>query len=935
MRLNKKFSPSSVVMQIIVLSLALGLASGCNQSTSVDKYLQDAQQYRQKGDNKAAIIQLKNALQKNADHAEARYQLGIIYNELGDFLSAEKEVEKARRLGYARDKTELALAQAWLGQGEFQKVLDLIQTQPEAAKGKNLAGILTARGEAHLGLNQNERAKESFSQALQSLPNYTPAQLGLARVAASTKNIDVALQQVEVALASAPTSKEAWLLKGDLLQLQGGVNPAVAAYQQVLKIDPNDLSAHLNLASLNMAIEKFDAARSELDAARKIAPNHPIVMYMQALLDFRQGKYSAARDALQNVLKVAPNHLPSILLEGMTSYSLETYELAERGFSRFLQATPEHVYARKMLVATLLKSNQGERALEALKPLLAKQTEDPQLYALAGEAYLQNQDFGKATQNFEKAVALQPKSAELRTQLGMSRIATGSREQAMADLEVARQLDSKESRADTLLVLMHLSKKEYDKALAAVNDLKKKLPTSAMVFNMQGAVYLGKKDFAQARTSFEQALAVEPTFIAAAANLAKLDVQDKNPKAARARFESVLAKDKKNLQAQLALASLAGSAGQEKEYIDWLEKAANSNPSALEPRLQLARYYLHKKEPQKALSIAREAKNANSNNPVALDLLGSTQLAAGEKDNALATYTHIVEVTPKSPAAYLKLAAMQSVMQNARATRTALNKALELKPDYLDAQVALIALETKEARYAEALKLAQQVQVRYPKAPDGFILEGDVSMAQKQFAPAIKAYEVAFNKGKSATLAIKLHQATMLAGNTKEADVRLLQWLKQNPADNGVRLYLAENFMKTKQYPPAIEQYELVIKQVPNNILALNNLSWLYQQTKDPRGVSIAEQALKLAPEDPAVIDTLGWILVEQGNAKRGLELLQKASSRQPDNPDIRYHLAVGLLKSGDKVRARQELQRILDSGVAFADEKQAQALLKQLPEGR
>ena len=930
-----KFPRSFVFVQIIALSFGVVLGSGCSQSTSVEKYLQDAQQYRQKGDNKAAIIQLKNALQKNADHAEARYQLGIIYNELGDYLSAEKELEKARRLGYARDKAELALAQAWLGQREFQKVLDLIQVQPEAPVGKTLAGILTIRGEAHLGLDQTEQAKASFSQALQGVPNYTPAQLGLARVAVSTKNIDAALQQVDVALASAPTSKEGWLLKGDLLQLQGKVSPAVAAYQQVLKIDANDLSAHLNLASLEITVEKFDAARSELDAARKVAPNHPVVMYMQALLDFRLGKYSPARDALQQVLKVAPNHLPSILLEGMTSYSLATYELAERDFGRFLQAAPEHVYARKMLAATLLKSNQGERALETLKPLLAKQTEDPQVYALAGEAYLQNQDFGKATQNFERAVALQPKSAALRTQLGMSRIATGSREQAMADLELARTLDSKESRADTLLVLMHLSKKEYDKALAAVNDLKKKLPNSAMVFNMQGAVYLGKKDLAKARASFEQALAAEPAFFAAAANLAKLDMLDKNPKAAQGRFESVLAKDKNNLQAQLAMASLAGSAGQEKEYIGWLERAANANPSALEPRLQLARYYLQKKEPQKALSIAREAKNANPNNPIALDLLGSTQLAAGEKDNALATYAHIVEVTPKSPVAHLKLAAMQSIMQNPRAARSALNKALELKPDYLDAQVALIALETKEARYAEALKLAQQVQVRYPKAPDGFILEGDVFMAQKQFAPAIKAYEVAFSNGKSATLAIKLHQAIMLAGNTKEADARLLQWLKQNPADNGVRLYLAENFMKTKQYPPAIEQYELLLKQVPNNILALNNLSWLYQQTKDPRGVNIAEQALKLAPEDPAVIDTLGWILVEQGNTKRGLELLQKASSRQPDSPDIRYHLAVGLFKSGDKARARQELQRILDSGVAFADEKQAQALLKQLPEGR
>ena len=140
-----KFPQSFLFAQIIALSFGVVLGSGCSQSTSVEKYLQDAQQYRQKGDNKAAIIQLKNVLQKNADHAEARYQLGIIYNELGDYLSAEKELEKARRLGYARDKAELALAQALLGQREFQKVLDLIQAQPEASVGKTLAGIQIGR----------------------------------------------------------------------------------------------------------------------------------------------------------------------------------------------------------------------------------------------------------------------------------------------------------------------------------------------------------------------------------------------------------------------------------------------------------------------------------------------------------------------------------------------------------------------------------------------------------------------------------------------------------------------------------------------------------------------------------------------------------------------------------------------------------------------
>jgi Flp pilus assembly protein TadD len=71
--------------------------------------------------------------------------------------------------------------------------------------------------------------------------------------------------------------------------------------------------------------------------------------------------------------------------------------------------------------------------------------------------------------------------------------------------------------------------------------------------------------------------------------------------------------------------------------------------------------------------------------------------------------------------------------------------------------------------------------------------------------------------------------------------------------------------------------------------------------------------------------------LVEQGNTSRGLPLLKKAATLAPTESDIRYHLASGLVKSGDKASARQDLDQLLASGKKFADEAEARALLKQL----
>ncbi|UMR32048.1 tetratricopeptide repeat protein [Massilia sp. MB5] len=117
-------------------------------------------------------------------------------------------------------------------------------------------------------------------------------------------------------------------------------------------------------------------------------------------------------------------------------------------------------------------------------------------------------------------------------------------------------------------------------------------------------------------------------------------------------------------------------------------------------------------------------------------------------------------------------------------------------------------------------------------------------------------------------------------------------------------------------------------------MIVLNNLAWVYQQMKDPRALSVAEQAYKLQSSHPSVVDTLGWLLIEQGNTTRGIELLRKAIAGVPDERaagELRYHLAYGLHKSGDKAGARKELEKLLASGAQFPQLEEARSLLKQL----
>ncbi len=906
----------------------IGGISACSKSQTSQALLSEARQYQEKGDNKAAIIQVKNALQKNPDDPEARYLLGTLYYETGDQKSAENEYRKALSLGMSPERVLPHLGRTLYLMGQFQKVLD--ETKQVTGEAQS-AEISSLRGDAYLGLGKGQEAKESFEQALKLKADFPDALVGLAKHSILEKDIDAATRYTEQAVSQNPQNAEVWLFKGDMLRAQGKIEAALAAYDQVMKLQPDNLSAHLSRASLEISSGQFDAAKLDVDAARKAAPNNLTVIYTQAMLDFRQGKSAAALESLQKVLRAAPEHMPSILLAGAVQYSLGSMPQAEQHLKKYLGKNPGNLYARKLLASALLKSRQTQYAIDVLAPVLNDAQQDTQLLALAGESYMQAGDFTKATEYFAKASALAPKAADLHAALGLSKLGLGESDRAVAEMETAVNLDAKSPRAGVMLVLTELRLKEYDKALAAATAVEKEMPGDPLGYNLKGAAYLGKKDTAAARASFEKALSIQPANFPAVVNLAQLDLQENKPDVAKKRLEALLEKDKKNIQTMSALAALAQSQGQTKEATDWLERASNENPDALQPAMMLAARYLRIGEKQKALTLAQKLQGSNPENPEVLDILGQAQLANGDKPAALASYNKLAAIEPDSAVAQFRIASLQIAMQNFPAASDALKKSLTLQPDYLEAQLALASLELRNENYDAALSIARQIQTKSKKSPLGYAMEGDIRMAQKKPDLAAKAYEQAFAIGKSGPLIIKWYASLNQAGKSKEASSRLAQWLKEHPTDLRTRLYLAETHLAENQTKAAIEEFQGILQQDPKNVIVLNDLAWTYQQEKDPRALEYAEKASQLAPDNPQIMDTLGYILVEQGDTTRGLPLLQKAANSAPGAADIHYHLVLGLVKSGDKAKARKELEQLLATGKSFPRIEDAKALLKQL----
>ncbi len=924
-----KFTPSPALRLAACTLLMAPLLIGCGEKP--EALLASAKSYLEKNDKKAAIIQIKNALQADPNLAEARYLLGVALLESGDAIGAEAELRKAIELNYPRDTALPQLAKTLLAQGQAKKVIEqftnvhLEQPAAQASLQFTLAGAYAAQG-------QVERSDESLNASLQADAAFPPALLERARHMAGERNFEGAQALVAEVLAKTPKSPEAWKLKGDIHWLgQNLSDDALADYRQALANKPDYFPGHTALITLLLQQSNLDAAAAQLEKLQKLAPNHPRTQYLSALLAFQKKDFKSAREQLQVPLKTLPSNLPLLQLAGTTELQLNNLPQAQEYLGKALALNPALTLTRRQLVAVLLRSGQAAKALSTLTPALEQADLSPDLLALAGEVYLQNGDLAKSEEYFARSSAQAPQDVKKKTSLALVHLIGGATDSALDELRHISVEDSGVT-ADLALISAHMKRRQFDPALKAIDVLQQKQPAKALAPYLRARVMLAKQDATGARRDLERAVSLDPVYFPAVANLAALDLADQKPAEAKKRFEALLLKDPKNESALLALADLAAKRGAPPDEVAKLiGNAVAANPQNTRPRLLLVEYYLQRNDFKNASSAAQSAAAALPNDTQIIDALGRAQYASGDFNQTVVTYKRLTDLLPQSAMSYGRLAEAQMATKDNAAAGASLRKAIALQPDFLQAQRALIALHIAENKLPLALEVARSVQVQRPREEAGYVLEGDVNAYAKEWDNATIAYRAGLKQVSTTTLAMKLHTALQSGGKNADAERLAQSWSKDHPKDAAFAFYLGDRAMLRKDYSSAEKQYALVIKLQPDNAVALNNLAWVSGQLKHDGALAYAQRALALAPDQPVILDTLATLHSEGGNHRQAIEMQTKATQLQPRNLMLKFNLAKVYLKAGEKDLAKKTLDELASAGDAFPAQAEVTALYKQL----
>ncbi|NWD65348.1 tetratricopeptide repeat protein [Pseudomonas sp. IPO3774] len=193
--------------------------------------------------------------------------------------------------------------------------------------------------------------------------------------------------------------------------------------------------------------------------------------------------------------------------------------------------------------------------------------------------------------------------------------------------------------------------------------------------------------------------------------------------------------------------------------------------------------------------------------------------------------------------------------------------------------------------------------------------QADILMNNGRTDEAEKRLAAARDAEPDYAIQLYLIQAETLSAN-KQGDRAwkiLQQALLQYPDDLNLLYTRAMQAEKRNDLAQMEKDLRLIIKRDPDNAMALNALGYTLSDrtTRYAEAKDLIEKAHQLNPEDPAVLDSLGWVNYRLGNLDEAERLLRQALERFPDQ-EVAAHLGEVLWANGKQREARQIWEKFL-----------------------
>lgn len=206
-------------------------------------------------------------------------------------------------------------------------------------------------------------------------------------------------------------------------------------------------------------------------------------------------------------------------------------------------------------------------------------------------------------------------------------------------------------------------------------------------------------------------------------------------------------------------------------------------------------------------------------------------------------------------------------------------------PLYWSAQLRVTGNLEALDRDEDAIKLLTALAREFPDRPDSLVSLGDIYRANKKYLESVAAYD----------------QALEVIGDIDQRHWTLLY-------SRGISLE------RSNQWPRAEQDFRKALELNPEQPYVLNYLgySWVDKGLNLIEAREMIERAVELRPDDGYIVDSLGWVLYRLNDFEGAVEKLERAVELRPQDPTINDHLGDAYWRVGRLNEARFQWRRAL-----------------------
>jgi len=916
--------------KVFVMAFLLIISAGCSsQQMTKEQYFNKGLEFLQSGHPSGAIIAFKKAIEQDQNYFEARFKLANAYILNNKFESAERELHKVLRLNPSFHEAHLLLSKAYLNLRMTDKAIK--EAEAYMKYSSEDAETYEIIAQAYAIKRDYLKSEELLNKALEISPQRISSKLLLAEILIVEGNLESAGRIIKEIIGQDRDNIDALYLLARVQQNSNDLNGAMNTYEIILSKDSKDRVACFRMGNIYLNNKNLDKAK---EMANRLLTSHAKRYegpYLMGLVHFFNKQYDEAIISLKMAAKRKPIAGASYYM-GLCYLAKERLELASSEFQRVTEMSPGLIQGQLLLAITHLRNGRAEEAEKVVARALELDESNAFAHNLLGSVYLALGKNDLALKEFDRTVELHPELSDAYLKKGFVKLISGNQKDAENDFVSAVEISPELLNSRILLTKYYIHNKKFQDAIRTLKEGFEGTPRDALLSNMIGIAYLGAKDKNRAIEFFHKAKEFNPEFFQPYFNLARVYLNSKEKDKAISEYMEVLDIDTNNDDALIMLAKIMEADNKPQEALSYYMKAKEQKRP--EAYIALAQYYLRKKENEKAINILDEALVHDLKNLDVLDMKGSIYMVDNNYNAALSVYRKMEELDPDSGA--MKLAGLYEVQGDLDAAIEKLESLLIRRADRTEILVKLVSLNMKKEHYSEAERRAKEIIKLKPENATGHSMLASVYLATQKLDEAERELKTAISMDPNGFNArIPLGRLYVARKNYEKAIKVYKDIENEKPEYAPIHFLQGSIYDELNKEDLAIAKYKRTIELSPEYVPALNNLAYLYASGYGSidEAVDLAEKAQQLMPKSGSVADTIGWVLYKKGDYDEALKNFIKATHYIPDEPTIRYHLALAYLEKGMNASAEEQFKNAIRLGrlKPFAEFEETQTILRSL----